>query len=472
MPFNQNFNPNFPMPVGMNRPQFPPFPHPMQPMMMQQTAPNPPLSHSQFPRPPVNPAPPQPSTTSIENEKMTTVFVGAIPAGVHDEWVERVLKTCGILKIWKRVRNADGSPKSFGFATYVDPDSLLRALRILGGENRSSGPIQLPALDGTTSLTKIMMKVDENTRKLLDKYRPNKTLSKPEIEADRLAENHLTEVIKAMKSLVPAMVNLRSQNIISNKELQDAGKSDDKDDNGESANDSASRGASETSSLIETSTDPDAALPGGKKESVIASQIAHFKDRINRQKRQEEERLQRIRAAILEHQPPTRPDDQQPVPSILSKLVPRQVHPSKASDSHGQRSEDKRDDVDERHHERSSKDRHHERERKKRREKRKEKDDEQIGKEDGELVESAHKRRRRSRSRSRSRSRRDRRHRHRRRSESTEKRQRRRRSKSRSKSPEETAETSDGVVTQLQNTDSPSEEISMATEGLSADSLR
>ncbi|PKK64081.1 hypothetical protein RhiirC2_854568 [Rhizophagus irregularis] len=71
-----------------------------------------------------------------EVEKLTTLFIGGISPGVTDDWMKKMLKTCSTLKSWKRAKDQSGNPKGFGFAEYADADadSVLRALRVLGGE--------------------------------------------------------------------------------------------------------------------------------------------------------------------------------------------------------------------------------------------------------------------------------------------------------------------------------------------------
>ncbi|POG63814.1 hypothetical protein GLOIN_2v1682773, partial [Rhizophagus irregularis DAOM 181602=DAOM 197198] len=86
-----------------------------------------------------------------EVEKLTTLFIGGISPGVTDDWMEKILKTCGTLKSWKRVKDQSGNPKGFGFAEYADADSVLRALRVLGGEgsgdDKKDKGVVLPALE-------------------------------------------------------------------------------------------------------------------------------------------------------------------------------------------------------------------------------------------------------------------------------------------------------------------------------------
>lgn len=111
--------------------------------------------------PPVNPA-------EAANDKLNTLFVGAIAAGVDDGWIQKLLETCGNLKHWKRTKDASGNPKGFGFATYADPDSVLCALRVLGGE-KTEGVI-LKAQDGSGVEKKLIVKADDNVRNFLESY--------------------------------------------------------------------------------------------------------------------------------------------------------------------------------------------------------------------------------------------------------------------------------------------------------------
>ncbi|CAB4398016.1 unnamed protein product [Rhizophagus irregularis] len=85
-----------------------------------------------------------------EIEKLTTLFIGGISPGVTDD--------------------QSGNLKAFEFAEYADADSVLRALRVLGGE-------------GSGDDKKVNIKADENTRKYLAQY-----------EASRPGTVHDTEI--------------------------------------------------------------------------------------------------------------------------------------------------------------------------------------------------------------------------------------------------------------------------------------
>ncbi|CAB4385459.1 unnamed protein product [Rhizophagus irregularis] len=64
-------------------------------------------------------------------EKLTTLFIGGISPGVIDDWMEKILKTCGTLNSWK---HQSGNPE-------IQRGSCWRKV-----------------------------KADENTRKYLDQY--------------------------------------------------------------------------------------------------------------------------------------------------------------------------------------------------------------------------------------------------------------------------------------------------------------
>jgi RNA-binding protein 25 len=77
-----------------------------------------------------------------------------------------IRQSCGPLRSFKRV-NA-----SFGFAEYADPDSVLRALAVLSGQ-------ELPALgaanqDNPNAKKKLTVKADAKTRSFLDQYEQEK----------------------------------------------------------------------------------------------------------------------------------------------------------------------------------------------------------------------------------------------------------------------------------------------------------
>ncbi|RUS30066.1 hypothetical protein BC938DRAFT_479892, partial [Jimgerdemannia flammicorona] len=107
----------------------------------------------------------------VDAEKLTTLFIGNIPPGIGDAWMEKVLKvisqlyasplvveagkTCGTLNKWKRVKDQSGNLQKFGFAEYADPEGVLRALRVIGGEGAME-TLMFPALDGSGVTKKLI----------------------------------------------------------------------------------------------------------------------------------------------------------------------------------------------------------------------------------------------------------------------------------------------------------------------------
>ncbi|TIB36818.1 hypothetical protein E3P86_02369 [Wallemia ichthyophaga] len=117
------------------------------------------------------------------DEKLT-VFVGSISAGVSDEWLDRLLNAAGNLVTLNRVRGPTGKPQAFGFATFAEPDSVLRAIKTLNG-------VSVPAGERGQPRKNLLVKPDEKTRAFLDDY--EKTLLKTDVE--ELEEHRAEEVI-------------------------------------------------------------------------------------------------------------------------------------------------------------------------------------------------------------------------------------------------------------------------------------
>ncbi|XP_041667868.1 RNA-binding protein 25 isoform X2 [Cheilinus undulatus] len=90
----------------------------------------------------------------------TTVFVGNISEKASDMLVRQLLAKCGIVLSWKRVQGASGKLQAFGFCEYKEPESTLRALRLLH---------ELLLGD-----KKLLVKVDAKTKAQLDEWKAKK----------------------------------------------------------------------------------------------------------------------------------------------------------------------------------------------------------------------------------------------------------------------------------------------------------
>lgn len=131
------------------------------------------------------------SNDTQDSGPTTTVFVGNISDKVSDLLVRQLLAKCGVVLSWKRVQGASGKLQAFGFCEYKQPESTLRALRLLH---------ELHLGD-----KKLLVKVDAKTKAQLDEWKANKSLngetaSEPENgEEEALDEKtlHLDQDVKA-----------------------------------------------------------------------------------------------------------------------------------------------------------------------------------------------------------------------------------------------------------------------------------
>lgn len=90
----------------------------------------------------------------------TTVFVGNISDKASDMLIRQLLAKCGIVLSWKRVQGASGKLQAFGFCEYKEPESTLRALRLLH--------------DLQIGDKNLLVKVDAKTKAQLDEWKAKK----------------------------------------------------------------------------------------------------------------------------------------------------------------------------------------------------------------------------------------------------------------------------------------------------------
>nr|XP_027199429.1 RNA-binding protein 25-like [Dermatophagoides pteronyssinus] len=95
------------------------------------------------------------------NKKLaiTTVFVGNITDRASDMLIRQLLSKCGSVHNWKRIQGPDGKLQAFGFCDYADPESAMRAIRLLH--------------EFTISDKKLIVKADAKTQEKLDEYNKN-----------------------------------------------------------------------------------------------------------------------------------------------------------------------------------------------------------------------------------------------------------------------------------------------------------
>jgi hypothetical protein len=106
-------------------------------------------------------------TLTIENYsnilKMFTLYIGSIDSQfISDDSIHKILKICGCLSKWRRVIDASGNQKPFGFAEFSSIEGLDRTLRLL--------PKVLTEMNSCNALT---LKVDSKIEVELERYRVN-----------------------------------------------------------------------------------------------------------------------------------------------------------------------------------------------------------------------------------------------------------------------------------------------------------
>jgi len=86
-----------------------------------------------------------------------TVFVGNISEKATDTLVRQILMKCGTVNNWKRVQGASGKLQAFGFCEFKEPDSALRALRLLQGYRLGD--------------KELLVNVDSNAQHIIDQWK-------------------------------------------------------------------------------------------------------------------------------------------------------------------------------------------------------------------------------------------------------------------------------------------------------------
>lgn len=104
----------------------------------------------------------------------TTVFVGNISEKASDMLIRQLLSKCGLVLSWKRVQGASGKLQAFGFCEYKEPESTLRALRLLH--------------ELQVGEKKLLVKVDAKTKAQLDEWKAKKRSSNGNDKAEEGGE--------------------------------------------------------------------------------------------------------------------------------------------------------------------------------------------------------------------------------------------------------------------------------------------
>ena len=90
------------------------------------------------------------------------IWIGKIPEGISETFMQKLLDCCGQVTYWKRVTNPSGKLNSFGFCEYSTVESILKCLRLLNG---------YPLLG-----SELQVKISSETEEYLKKWRERKKI--------------------------------------------------------------------------------------------------------------------------------------------------------------------------------------------------------------------------------------------------------------------------------------------------------
>jgi RNA recognition motif-containing protein len=66
-----------------------------------------------------------------KSERSTKVYIGKIPSGLSDYFMEQLFLECGHINSWRRVLDSSGKPLNFGFVEFTFVEGMLRCLRLM-----------------------------------------------------------------------------------------------------------------------------------------------------------------------------------------------------------------------------------------------------------------------------------------------------------------------------------------------------
>lgn len=138
-----------------------------------------------------------PAPLPTDDDIMNTVFVSGIAPGIKDSWIQKILSSCGKVSIWKRPHDTRGKDASFGFCVYKNQTCILRALRVIDGEDQEfEGGIELEGSDGPK---KLRLQISDEARAAAEAAIRDEKVEK---ELDRECYAKILQILETIKSEV------------------------------------------------------------------------------------------------------------------------------------------------------------------------------------------------------------------------------------------------------------------------------
>ncbi|WVR05586.1 hypothetical protein IAU60_002605 [Kwoniella sp. DSM 27419] len=151
------------------------------------------LGHGNGPTPAFGQGGPGGPPGFVKDVKTTSVFVGGIAPGIQDQTLQDLLNACGPLHELKRVVGASGKPQAFGFASYENPEVVLRCIRCLNGT-------ELPDMtpegrrEGRPKKA-LVVKADQKTQEFLEEFEQTLGRSDGDEEADAACRKSIQHIV-------------------------------------------------------------------------------------------------------------------------------------------------------------------------------------------------------------------------------------------------------------------------------------
>ncbi|KAF8302565.1 hypothetical protein DL93DRAFT_2090566 [Clavulina sp. PMI_390] len=121
-------------------------------------------------------------------DKLTTVFVGSISAGVSNEFLTSLFAACGPIKSFTRNTAANGKLQGFGFIEFEEPDAVARALKLLNGKT-------ILAHEPDQPNKPLVVRADDKVKAHLQAYENSRIRTDQDETADLTAETLISSII-------------------------------------------------------------------------------------------------------------------------------------------------------------------------------------------------------------------------------------------------------------------------------------
>ncbi|KAJ2773800.1 hypothetical protein IWQ57_001126 [Coemansia nantahalensis] len=144
---------------------------------------------------PFGPADNHPAAGDGDSRRQSVIaFVSGIDTAIDDDWVMRILRACGDVDSWNRVRGADGARQRFGFCAFSTIDGAACAVRVLSGADGDS--LTLPGPEPAAKRQPLRVSVESSVRDAIDACTDDRSA----IEA--AARTSVAEIVRELAAAV------------------------------------------------------------------------------------------------------------------------------------------------------------------------------------------------------------------------------------------------------------------------------